>query len=401
MIEHMTTTPFGRRQLSAAMIAGQKAARSVAADASADKWHIFRAVCEARDRIGASDRSLAVLGALLSFHPQGDLAAGEKLVVFPSNAQLALRAHGMAPATLRRHLAVLVDCGLVVRRDSPNGKRYARRGQGGEIEQAFGFDLTPLLARAAEFERLAEEVQAERLALRLLRERLTLLRRDIVKMIAFGAEEGVCGDWHAFQAEYRAIIGRLPRTPDPVMMAEAETGLLRLAALLRKLLETHADSTDSSANESQNERHIQNSKPDSHEFEPRSEKEQGARAAPELETKSAPPSYPLGLVLRACPDIAEYAPDGIRDWRDFVATTAQVRGYLGVSPSAYADALDVLGQEDTAIVIACILQRMQEIQSAGGYLRALTEKARAGAFSVGPMLMAALKTNAPAGRKAG
>ena len=64
-------------------------------------------------------------------------------MVFPSNDQLSLRAHGMAPATLRRHLAVLVHCGLLIRRDSPNGKRYARKGQGGTIESAFGFDLMP------------------------------------------------------------------------------------------------------------------------------------------------------------------------------------------------------------------------------------------------------------------
>ena len=76
-----------------------------------------------------------------------------------------------------------------------------------------------------------------------------------------------------------------------------------------------------------------------------------------------------------------------------MATAAQVRGYLGVSPSAYADALDILGQENTAVVIACILQRANHINSAGGYLRALTDKARAGGFSVGPMLMAQLKTN--------
>jgi replication initiation protein RepC len=59
-----------------------------------------------------------------------------------------------------------------------------------------------------------------------------------------------------------------------------------------------------------------------------------------------------------------------------------------VSPSAYADALEVLGQENTAIVIACILQRATH-SSAGGYLRVLIEKATAGEFSVGPMLMAA------------
>ena len=81
----------------------------------------------------------------------------------------------------------------MIRRDSPNGKRYARKGQGGEIETAFGFDLTPLVARAAEFERLAAEVQAERRALALVRERITLYRRDVAKMIAAGIEEDVPG----------------------------------------------------------------------------------------------------------------------------------------------------------------------------------------------------------------
>lgn len=64
-----------------------------------------------------------------------------------------------------------------------------------------------------------------------------------------------------------------------------------------------------------------------------------------------------------------------------MATAAQVRGYLGISPSAYEDACHVMGQETAAVVIACILQRAQHINSAGGYLRVLTDKARAGEFS--------------------
>ena len=124
-----------------------------------------------------------MLNALLSFHPETVLT-GEGLIVFPSNKQLSLRAHGMAPATLRRHLAALVDCGLIIRRDSPNGKRYARKGRAGEIEKAFGFDLAPLVCRAEEFEAMAEEVRAQARALRLVREQITLCRRDIAKMIA-------------------------------------------------------------------------------------------------------------------------------------------------------------------------------------------------------------------------
>ena len=99
----------------------------------------------------------------------------------------------MAPATLRRHLAVLVDAGIVVRRDSPNGKRYARKNNEGAIEKAFGFDLLPFVARAEEFERLADEIRTERRVVQDLRERITIARRDIGKMIETALEESVPG----------------------------------------------------------------------------------------------------------------------------------------------------------------------------------------------------------------
>ena len=44
-------------------------------------------------------------------------------------------------------------------KDSANEKRYARRGRAGqgEVEEAFGFSLALLLARAAEIEALAAQ----------------------------------------------------------------------------------------------------------------------------------------------------------------------------------------------------------------------------------------------------
>ncbi len=75
------------------------------------KWKIFHAICTARPRLGVSERSLSVLNALLTFHPETALTGEDDLIVFPSNHQLSLRAHGMPASTLRRHLAVLVDAG--------------------------------------------------------------------------------------------------------------------------------------------------------------------------------------------------------------------------------------------------------------------------------------------------
>ena len=100
------------------------------------------------------------------------------------------------------------------------------------------------------------------------------------------------------------------------------------------------------------------------------------------------------MVLEACPDIVDYAKGGIACWRDLATTAAIVRSALGVSPDAWAQALEVLGEHDASIVIAAILQRGEEIKSAGGYLRVLTAKARAGEFSLGPVLMALLRGKA-------
>ncbi|WP_246694759.1 plasmid replication protein RepC [Methylobacterium sp. WL6] len=179
------TTPFGRRRVTPAQIRAQANADGCPSETTVHKWTVFRDIAAARTRLGLNDRALAVLNALLTFHPETALSAGEEpgLVFFPSNAALALRAHGIAEATLRRHLVALVEAGLLIRRDSPNGKRYVRRGQGGAIAQAYGFNLAPLVARAEEMATQAGEVRAEAQALRVACERVTLLRRGCAKLI--------------------------------------------------------------------------------------------------------------------------------------------------------------------------------------------------------------------------
>ena len=96
------------------------------------------------------------------------------------------------------------------------------------------------------------------------------------------------------------------------------------------------------------------------------------------------------MVLDACPDIVDYARGGISSWRDFLAAANVVRPIIGISPSAWEEAQSAMGEVYAAVVLACILQKGATINSAGGYLRELSRKARAGEFSTGPMLMALL-----------
>lgn len=396
------TTPFGGRPMSLALLAAQRNAHETLSDGkSVDKWALYRNLCEGKSVIGIGDRALAVLNALLSFYPDSELSEENGLIVFPSNRQLSLRAHGMAGPTLRRHIAALLEAGLILRRDSPNGKRYARKNRQGDVEEAFGFSLAPLLARAQEIAQAAEQVRAELAALRIARERITLLRRDIGKLIEVVIEEGIEGDWKALWCDFRRVVDAIPRRAVLSELDGTFEELVAIRIILDKALESKNNNKNLNGNDAHIERQHTESNPDSHfEFEPASEKEgQGAEA--NHQPLKSPIGYPLGFVLKACPDILEYAPGGIESWRDFMSTAAQVRGYLGISPSAYANALDVMGQENAALVIACILQRAAHINSAGGYLRALTEKARLGEFSVGPMLMAGLKTNRSFMDKAG
>jgi replication initiation protein RepC len=410
MQSHTPTTPFGRRPLTLAHVATRMAASARLPEKAVHKWKIFRAICTARPQLGVSERALSVLNALLTFHPETTLTGEDDLVVFPSNEQLSLRAHGMPASTLRRHLAVLVDAGLIVRRDSPNGKRYARKNRAGAIELAFGFDLSPLVVRSDEIENLAKEVEAKARALKLARERITLCRRDIAKMIATGIEEGVLmggagqgpASWQEIHAAFRALVEEIPRTATREQLEPMAELLSQFADDVLKLLETHIKTENPSGNESQTERHIQNSNPEPPiDLEPSLREGKAERAELNPRTSAVTErTYPLGMVLSACPDIVDYAKGGIANWRDFLATAAVVRPMLGISPSAWEEARTVMGEAEAAVVVACLLQRSSTIQSAGGYLRELTRKAGEGEFSLGPILMAQINAKSREQRSA-
>ena len=398
------TTPFGRRPMTLALVRRQVATAEAEVDRPVDKWKVFRDACEARTLLGVQDRALAVLDALLTFYPAPELSREKDMVVFPSNAQLSVRAHGIAGTTLRRHLAALVEAGLIIRRDSPNGKRYARKDRAGTIETAFGFDLSPLHARAEELALMAQQVADERIRFRRARETLSICRRDVRKLISAAMEEGADGDWSVIETMFIGLCGRIPRNPAITELAEIldEMELLRAEILNRLEMQDNSEKTD--ANDIHTGRHIQNSKTDSiHEFEPRSEKEQGAKPAEHDRRKREPiRNFPLGMVLRACPGISDYGEGGsIGSWREMMTAAVVVRSMLGVSPSAYQEACEVMGPENAATAIACILERGGHINAPGGYLRDLTRKAAKGEFSLGPMLMALMRANGASTKRAG
>ena len=397
------TTPFGRRPVTLALVRRQQAVCEIPTAKSADKWKVFRDASAAMEPLGLQSSSLSVLDALLSFFPERELRGDAQLVVFPSNMQLSLRAHSMPGSTLRRHLGALVDAGLIIRKDSANGKRFARKGAEGDVESAFGFDLSPLLARAEELALLAQQVIAMRAEFRKAKEKLTICRRDTRKLLTAAIEEGVDGDWQAVEDVYVGLVGGFKRTPTLADVTEALENMEMLKEDILNRLETNKKARNISTNDAQNGRHIQNSNPESTiVLEPHSEE---ARA--EKPSKTANPSerlkaLPLSVVLRACPQISDYGPGGvIGNWRDLMSAAVVIRSMLGVSPSAYQEACEIMGPENAAVAMACIFERANLINSAGGYLRDLTRRTEQSEFSLGPMIMALLKANAGGQLKTG
>lgn len=404
ILETITSAFRGRRRSLADFRSVKPKAKS---DKSVNRWAIYKQLCVAKARFGVNDRALAVLSALLSFYPENEICEKHGLVVFPSNKQLSLRAHGMPGSTLRRHIAALVEAGLIARRDSPNGKRYAYKNGGGEIEEAFGFSFEPLLVRASEIAQAAEQVQAEALMLKRMRERVTLQRRELSQLIEAGLEWDAVHSWQAAYVRFREIVEAIPRRASIAQLQAILDQLSALRSELDKLLNSLHNDGDLSTNHAQNERQHIESLPESH-FESNNSLSLNLvgkealilRPSAQVKPVSKTELPSLEMVLRACPDIRDYAANGITSWRDLLDTTEIVAQFLGITPSAYREAIATMGHQKSAAVIAFLLQRTAEIKSAGGYLRSLTQKARAGELSLSAMFMSSLKARSCAGAAA-
>ncbi|WP_322996524.1 plasmid replication protein RepC [Castellaniella sp.] len=414
----VSLTPFGQRGLTLGHFATQMEAISCSPDLVVHKWHVFMAIREARKLLGVSDRSLSILNALLSFHPETALSLYDRLIVWPSNEALASRANGMSEPTLRRHLAVLVDCGLIIRRDSPNGKRYARKGEGGKIEQAFGFDLSPIVARAAEIQKMADAVQAEKRALRLAREKLSLLRRDISKMLELAIIEAVPGDWAHVNETYLSILAELPRG---AALGEVEDANARLAHVhneLREALENFTKTENLSGNADQSDCLIRNTADTSSvDNRRRSNDRQSnsyafggfasdgeALAENDGSQEPRPASGPniqgdvlnisLSLVKSACPEIAETLPEAFASWIALRGSGQSLCRMAYINPQVWEEAQMQLGPDLAIAALAVTVQKAWsgEVRNAGAYLRSLIQRHRKGELFLSRSLFAMAQT---------
>ncbi|UVV70954.1 plasmid replication protein RepC [Brucella anthropi] len=369
-----------------------------------NKWALYKQLCVARAEFDLNDRCLAVLSSLLSFLPDDDISEKTGLVVFPSNRQLSLRAHGMPESTLRRHLASLIEAGIIARKDSPTRKRYAHKDREGGVELAFGFSFAPLLDRASEIAAIAEKILADQKALKRLRDEVSVMRRDMAAAFTDRAEEtGELGEYlEALFVRFRAVVDAIPRRASLDELSAIRVNFEAIRGELAIALKTIEIVPEMSGSDAQYERQHNESLPESL-FESQNSKKIILNA-PSAETPvpvkpqeeafiESTPSISLDQILRSCPDIREYGAKGIGTWRELLDASRIVSGFLGISQSAYQEAIRFMGPETASTAIAWILQKISTINSPGGYLRSLTQKARGGTFSIRQLLFSGMRTN--------
>ena len=362
-----------------------------------NKWELLRELSKAQAAFGVSERDLTVLQGLLSFFPDDALGGNAEMVVFPSNKAICERLNGMPCSTMRRHLARLVEAGLLQRRDSPNGKRYVRKH--GEDRVAFGFDLSPLYCQSEEIARAAEAVREAEERVRRLREVVSLMRRDLAALAEFGDEmQPGLGFWDQLRDRAALTARALRRKLSVEDLAAYRADLEALLDQARNIIDG-PETEEMNTNDAQSERHHHNSNKESIDLEPALEKSEAAAGVPDVDTNEPVadvdeqdtrhlPKIPLHLVIAACPSLKTFYQGEIRHWHQLFDAACHVRPAMGISASAWEEAQRFMGPEQASIVVAAMLERFADIRSPGGYLRALTTKAAAGEFSCGPMVMA-------------
>ncbi|MFY2826710.1 plasmid replication protein RepC [Ruegeria sp. MALMAid1280] len=395
-MEYIPISPFMRPISHAHLRVIERPEASVPAR-PVNKWELLRELSKAQAAFGVSERDLTVLQGLLSFFPDDALGGNAEMVVFPSNKAICERLNGMPCSTMRRHLARLVEAGLLQRRDSPNGKRYVRKH--GEDRVAFGFDLSPLYCQSEEIARAAEAVREAEERVRRLREVVSLMRRDLAALAEFGDEmQPGLGFWDQLRDRAALTARALRRKLSVEDLAAYRADLEALLDQARNIIDG-PETEEMNTSDAQSERHHHNSNKESIDFEPALEKSGVAAGVPDVDTNEPVadvdeqdtrhlPKIPLHLVIAACPSLKTFYQGEIRHWHQLFDAACHVRPAMGISASAWEEAQRFMGPEQASIVVAAMLERFADIRSPGGYLRALTTKAAAGEFSCGPMVMA-------------
>ena len=231
--------PTGFRRLTPSLLRADRTAAGFDGlpDGVTVPGQLLAAFKAAAPRLGLSPRLVHAVDWLFRFTQPQDWGRGGRPIVWPS-ASMQQEALGLSASQVKAINRALIEAGVLTMKDSPNGKRYGVRDRAGRITEAYGFDLSPIAARHAEFVRLAEEARAERAEMGRLRRRATIARKGIIQILETAGEYGLQGEDWAGLARDAGTLARALRTVErPAEMLLGVESLERRQRAARERLE--------------------------------------------------------------------------------------------------------------------------------------------------------------------
>jgi replication initiation protein RepC len=372
--------------------------------------HLLKAAADAAKALELKPKERQVLTELaLSFGGQ-QLAGG--LLCWPSNAHLSDRTN-IPERTLGRVLSGLCRQGLIVARESANGKRFPIKNAKGELVDARGFDLTPLYARAQEFSERRQRIEVEAKLRRQLRGDVTAARNTVRDLCAADG----AGLLIKIAAHLDALPYPLPRCATSQEIAAAAETFVTLADDARDILYAASESCEMTGYARQNGQHSEQETEFS--IEDCKQNRSAATATPHSSQKgayganeafqekrggivrhtersfvNAEKSIPndFDLWRGACPELAHFEP--VRSIEHAAAIGEELLRACGLAQRGFDGAARDIGPVNAGLVALFVYQRHADgeracgtpIRSPGGLFVSLTREIAQGHNDLGRAL---------------
>jgi replication initiation protein RepC len=290
----------------------------------------------------------------------------DRFLVWPSNEFLMERT-GLVERSIRYALADLIKQGLIEAHESANGKRFAIHATNGQIIDAYGFDLSPLLLLQAEHQTVVERIRIVRRVRDTQMDQITICRRSVREILI------VLEEWSAGSTD---LTERFERLSGFVPRRDSNSPLEETVGAWQKLKDDAMEvyNTASGGNSC---RLIKDNK---------NAPDQSCSNGSEIEGRKNL-DIRFSDVLEACPDAVEVA-GGITRPEQLMAEAGRLRGMQGVSISGWVEAREKLGAAAAvaffvALQIHCNDQRNRgTIKNFGAFFRSMVRKIHTGDMSL-------------------
>jgi len=404
--------PTGRCKITVPQLQAEAAGPAPFSPASPGR--MLAAFKRAAPALGVSRRVVDFVDYLMGHNRPHDWDSGPGPIVWPSDAELEDRLC-IGPSQRKALVRAALDAGLVRLRRSPTGRRWGHRAGSGyeaRIVEAYGFDLSPLGERMAEFERVSAEWEARREEGKRLRREITVSRNRVLSMVDLAMSQNLAGeDWPAAATQANALWGERGAQRDPLPLVPIAARLRALAILTQERLmvvlaaveSVESGETDPAGPENRphltttNELIIAKaSTPPAHEAgpdRPMAHKEASSDGLPSQQAvvrkeRVGPPREdpvqssalrgfvvtPMFLMMIA-PAFRDWVSGARAGWAELYQAADYVRSGLGISSYAWGQACLTLGRQEATAALAAICARHADgkVKKPDGLLRCMVD----------------------------